>query len=183
MLYLLALLLANGRGVDASRAAGGISGAGEYQIKAAFLYNFAHLVQWSEDASGESSAVLTLGVIGEDPFGEILDYTVKKLPRGGRSFLVKRFAGLGQLEASHILFVCASESGRIDAILERARGWKVLTVGEMEGFAQRGGVINFTKVGEKIRFEINRKAAERAQLKISSRMLRIATLVEDESGR
>jgi hypothetical protein len=148
----------------------------EYEVKAAFLYNFAKFTEWPVEEEGEDPIVI--GVLGEDPFGELLDNTVRgKLVRG-RTLQIKRFDKLSEdLKGCHILFIGVSESNRIARALKYLEGARVLTVGESRTFCSVGGSINFVLDRRRVRFEISVAAAERAGLKLSSKLLKLATLV------
>ena len=148
----------------------------EYQIKAAFLYNFVKFVEWPAEAFGDDNAPIILGVLGEDPFGVALESVEGKIVRG-RELVIRRFKGVQDLDFSHILFISSSERARLTQILENLTGSSVLTVGEMAQFAELGGIINFTVRKNEIRFEINVDAAQRAGLQISSQLLRLAKVV------
>ena len=147
--------------------------ASEYEVKAAFLYNFAKFVDWPSDAF-KSGSPFVIGVVGDDPFGSDLDTTVSGKTVDNRRIEVRRFRRVGDVQSCHILFVCRSEKSRVDKILERVSGSRTLTVGDMGQFLQRGGMINFIIEDQKVRFEINSNSAERAGLKISSKLLQLA---------
>ncbi len=155
---------------------------GEYEIKAAFLYNFAKFVDWPVESFRDDSSNLTLGILGVDPFGSALD-TIKDKTVKGRKVMIKRSKNMEDLKGCHILFVSASEKGNLKQILNALRDSNVLTVSEIERFANRGGIINFIRVDNKIQFEINLEAAQRNKLKISSQLLRLARIVATESPK
>lgn len=146
----------------------------EYQIKAVFLFNFAKFVEWPEGSFKNSDAPIIITILGKDPFGEALD-ALKEKTINSRGIVVKRAPSPEHLVRSHILFVCKSERDNLPKILEVAQKWDALTVGDMKGFAQSGGMINLVKIGEKISFEINVSATDRTNLKISSKLLKLAT--------
>jgi hypothetical protein len=150
------------------------SQADEYAIKATYLYNFAKFVQWPQ---APVSAVFTIGLIGDDPFGTALDLTVKNKQARGRSLVVKRFATIEALEPCQILFVARSERRRLDEILKATSGTSVLTVGDGEEFAQKGAVIGFKLRDNRVSFVVNLAAANSAGLKISSELLGVADTV------
>ena len=152
----------------------------EYQVKAAFLYNFARFVEWPADAFPDARTPILLGILGDDPFGGALEQTVKGKTVNGRELVLRRLTRVEDLKGFHMLFVSSSEARHLPQILESLRGKCVLTVGETEGFAQAGGVINFTLEENKVHFEINLNTAERAHLKISSKLLALAKVVKDE---
>ncbi len=151
----------------------------EYRVKAAYLYNFLKFVDWPGEG-GEGSGPYIIGVVGEDPFGKELVSIGEKTVKG-RPLKIKYFKRVQELETCHILFVSVSETERIERILKRLDGMPVLTVGDVAGFAQRGGMISLVKKGKTIRFEINLEAAERSGLKISSKLLRLARIVEKQA--
>ena len=147
----------------------------EYQLKAVFLFNFAKFIEWP---GTDASEVLGLGILGDDPFGDALD-TIEGQRVGGRRLKVVRSARPQDLEACHILFVCPSEQDRLNRILSHFRGRDVLLVGDVEGFARQGGMINFYRHGSKVRFEINVDALERTSLRVSAKLLKLARLVRN----
>ncbi len=150
----------------------------EYQIKAAFLFNFARFVEWPAAAFGSSDSPLSLCVLGEDPFGSALDETVRGEKVRDRRLEVRRTSEVVDLDACQLVFVSASERSRLAEILSALGSRSVLTVGEVEEFAARGGVINFVLVDNRVRFEINPGAAKRSGLKISSELLRLGRIVD-----
>lgn len=155
----------------------------EYQLKAVFLFNFAQFVEWPPTAFPEAGAPIYIGVLGDDPFGPILEQVVRGETIHHRRLVIKRSRQLEDLKACHLLFISRSEEGQLAQILAGVAGASILTVGETEQFAHRGGVINFTLQENKIRFEINLHAAERAGLKISSKLLQLATVVGSGRGK
>jgi len=156
----------------------------EYQVKAAFVYNFAKFVEWPGDAGATDAATLIIGVIGEDPFGQTLDDTVRGKTVGGRALAIKRFTSIDDLEPCQVLFVSASLSRHLPEILSRIQGSPTLTISEEDRFAQDGGMVRLVTEDNKIRFEINVDAAERAGLRISSKLLALAQIVHgrDKGG-
>jgi YfiR/HmsC-like len=149
--------------------------ASEYQVKAAFLYNFAKFVEWP--AGGGADAPLVIGVLGKDPFGGEIDRAVEGKTVNGRRLTIKRFSSLEAYEYCHILFVSSSERNKLPQIIAAVRNSSVLTVSETDRFAHIGGIINFVTIENRIRFEINQAAAERAGLKISSKLLSLGRVV------
>jgi hypothetical protein len=148
---------------------------GEYQVKAAFLYNIAKFVQWP---GIEADEFLTLGILGEDPFGGILDELQGKRVQG-KKIAVKRFKSYKNLRKIHMLFISSNEKENLSQILQAIKGSEILLIGDTEGFAQKGVSINFFLDQQKVRFEINVDAASRAGLKISSNLLKLAKIVHD----
>ena len=146
----------------------------EYQIKAAFLYNFTKFIEWPPEAFPSPSAAIKLCVLGEDPFGDDLEQTIRGKLINGRTVVVQRFQGMQGLDGCHVLFVSTSEQRHLSQILESLKGRSVLTVGEGREFAKLGVMIFFIEEGNKIRLGIDDDAAKRAGLGISPELLRVA---------
>ena len=147
----------------------------EYHVKALFLYNFAKFVEWPNSVPADG---ICIGIVGDDPFGEVLEQTVAGKTVNGHGFTVRRLK-LEQARQCQILFVAASERRHMRAVVDAVLGSPVLTVGDMHGFAQAGGVMNFEIVGSRVRFEVNIEAADRARLKLSSKLLSLAKIVRE----
>ena len=154
----------------------------EYQVKAAYLCNFPKFIEWPASVHGDVQASITLGILGEDPFGSALTPAQGKRV-SGRKMVIKHLEKLDQLGKCHIVFVSRSEEERLSEILRKVRDWNALTISDIEGFAERGGVMGFIAMENKIHFAINVDAAERMGLKISSKLLRLAKIVQDEEKR
>jgi len=146
----------------------------EYQVKAAFLYNFVKFVDWPAEAFSDASSPLVIGIIGEDPFGGALDQAINGKSIGGRPLVVRRLKWGQDLHSCHILYISPSERKRVPQIIQSLKGASVLTVGDMEQFNQQGGIINFILEANRVRFEINSRAADQARLRISSKLLALA---------
>lgn len=171
LLALLSLLLLG----LASSAARAESVPKEYQLKAAFLYNFSKFVQWPADRFANETSPIVIAVLGPSPFGGELDRLVRERLVNGRAIEVRPIASAADISRAHIVFVPAGAEPLLDAGPLVAPG--VLTVGESEGFASRGGIIRFILVEEKVRFEIDQGSAERAGLKLSGQLLKLATVI------
>ena len=156
----------------ASAAFAQVVRAPEYSLKAAYLFNFTQFIEWPSNSFISPDAPIVIGVLGEDPFGGALDQAIKDKAVHGRSFELKRFKQIGEMRGCHVLFVCASEAGRLPEIFLAAQKGGILTVSDIDRFAERGGIINFYKE--------NNNAAERAGTKISSQLLRLGTIVREE---
>ena len=147
---------------------------GEYQVKAAFVYNFAKFVEWPSRSFPDASAPLRICVFGLDPFGDELRGVANDKVVNGRRLQVSHAADLQAARTCHILFISSSEKGQLKSILQSLRGSDALTVGDTEGFTEQGGMINLVLEKNRVQFEVNRKAAEEAGLKLSSRLLSLA---------
>lgn len=154
----------------------------EYQIKAAFLFNFAKFVKWPESTPPASGSAFAVCVLGDDSLQQTIEETIAGKTVRDKHVIVKHVAGAEAAKNCQILFVAGPdhpELGKVERSLESA---SVLTVGEANDFAERGGIINFRLENDKVRFEINPDAAKRANLEISSQLLKLATIVHDRTG-
>jgi len=149
----------------------------EFQAKSAYLFNFAKFVEWPQQAFKTTNSPIRICVLGRDLFVKALDETVSGKAVQGRPFVVHQLSNPPSVIACHILFVDASERKRFLTLVEELRVASVLTVGEAPGFISDGGVINLKTVNGRIAVEINVTAAERVNLRISSRLLSIARIV------
>ncbi len=149
----------------------------EFQIKAAFLYNFAQFVSWPRESFAGPESPLIIGVLGLDPFGPFLDELVQGERVDGRPLIVRRFRDVDELGPCHVLFVSGSEGRQIDAIADRLRGHSVLTVCDWEEYARQGAIVWFVMERNRVRLRINLDAAKTAGLTISSKLLRSAETV------
>jgi hypothetical protein len=146
----------------------------EYQLKGAFLLNFARYTEWPDGAFATPSSPLRICVPAPNPFGTALEQLADGETVGAHPVAVRVFATLQGLTGCHLVFVPRSLGERTEALLTNTRGAPVLTVGESPGFTQAGGIINLVNVDGRIRFEINAAAARDKGLDISSRLLALS---------
>ncbi len=151
----------------------------EYRVKLAFLYNFAQFVQWPTDAFPGPSGPLTICVAGEDPFKGEPEQGLSHRATGTHPLTVRRLKPEEDPRACQMIFVRSTEKKVVPRIFSAIKGSSTLTVGESKGFAERGGIINLTLQENKLHFEINIDAANQTRLKISSKLLALATIVKD----
>ena len=146
----------------------------EYQVKALFLYNFVKFVEWP--ASSEvQGAPYTLCVLGKDPFEGQLERAVEGKIFNGHPLATRRINDTREAYSCQILFISASEVGRGSEIVRILANWSVLTVGDSDKLWGQGVMINLLMDGQKVHFRVNQDAAERAFLKISSKLLQLGT--------
>lgn len=169
LLMVLAAILCQDR--PAARA------ADEYPVKAAFISHFAEFVEWPADAFSNPKAPLEIGVLGADPFHGALERAIAGKTVGGHPLVVRHFSSIDDLEPCHILFIAAERQDDFAAAQQRMGNHAVLTVAEWESFPSNGGVIRLFTDGNHIRFDINRGAAERARLRISAKLLKLARAI------
>jgi uncharacterized protein DUF4154 len=150
----------------------------EYQVKAAYLFNFLKFVEFPSEAFADPLAPMVIGVVGEDPFGSALPQVVIGKTVQGRDLVVRLYRPGEELRGAHLLFISASERKRIPMILSSLHGTSVLTVSDAVGFVDAGGMIQFLKENDRVRFAINVDATNQAKLKMSSKLLSLAKVVD-----
>jgi hypothetical protein len=156
-------------------AVAGQAPPGEYEVKAAFVYNILKFVEWPTSPVDDADRI-HLCVVGEvpesAPFDELDGQDVM-----GKKLTIRHLTTLANVRECHVLFIASSEDGRLSGIMNALKGASTLTVGDTEGFTQRGVVINFYMEQKRVRFDINAQAARHAGLKISSKLLKLAGTV------
>jgi hypothetical protein len=152
----------------------------EYQLKAAFLFNFTRFINWPPESTSNSPGSFYFCVTRLTPLGPALERFIQGKKVYGRKPELNYISNAHHLAGCHVLFVSQSEQQSIPGILHAVAGESVLTVGETKNFASRGGMIEFLIVANKLRFEINLQAARRARLEISSQLLKLAVIVHEE---
>lgn len=159
-----------------------VSVSKEYQIKAAFLYNFTRFIEWPPRRFADAASPVVIGVLGSNPFGDELEKIVKGRNAHGRPIVVRTIATLDEINSVHLLFVPVyNEKWLMTLNRGLLRSSAVLTVGESPQFIERGGIISFTVNEDKVRFEIDPTTAHEADLKISSQLLKLATTVRNKT--
>lgn len=153
----------------------------EYQVKAAFLFNFAKFIDWPPSSYTSPQAPFAVCVLGDDPFGPVLDNTLAGKSLGSHSVIARRIRDIAEARRCQIVFVSSSESRHYGDVVEGVRGAGVLLVGETDGFASAGGAIEFTLESNHVRFAINPDAAQRERLTLSSKLLMLAHIVHDNA--
>lgn len=149
----------------------------EYLIKAAYLYNFAMFVNWPPRAFASPDSPIVVGIVGRDPFGWALDQTVENKRINKRRITIERLQPHQDLTHCQILFVDQSEGARVADLAQRLHDLPILIVDDAVDGGGRGGAIDFVVDDNRVGFEINRNAAKRAGLTISSKMLGLARAV------
>jgi hypothetical protein len=149
----------------------------EQQVKAAFLFKLAQFVEWPAAAFADAQRPIVIGVLGQDPFGKVLDDIVDGEMVAGRPLVVQRFTRVEDVMTCHILFVGASERSSYPRIFSALKGRPILTVGDAAGFAASGGMIAFASEQNHVVLRVNLRAARAAKLTISSNILRASTIV------
>jgi hypothetical protein len=167
-------LLAAGFGLNVVR---GQEVSHEYPLKAVFLLNFAEFTDWPTNAFDAPDSPFVIGILGDDPFGALLDDAVQNERINGRKFVVERYHRVEDIKTCHILFISQSETRRLDKIVADLKGKPVLTVSEIENSAYHGVCVRLITENNKIRLRINTDSLKEANLVMSSRLLRVAQIV------
>src|SRR6478736_460717 len=168
------LILGLGLLVTSPLARGQASQPSESQLKAAFLYNFAKFTDWPSNAFTSTETPFVIGILGDNPFGKDLEQTIAGKKISEHPMTIRMFRTMTGITNCHLLFINPAEKASFPKVMETLRGSAVLTVSEADDFIAAGGMINFVKQANKIRFQINDETAKDARLKISSRLLGLA---------
>jgi hypothetical protein len=151
---------------------------GEYRVKAAFLYNFLKFIEWPAN----NDPGLTVCILGEDPFGNDIDALLNETV-SNRKLSVSYVSDYEVLKKCNLVFISHSEADYLAEIIKTAREYRIVTVGDTEGFADQGVMLNFYLQENKVRFEINKDAADRSGIRISSKLLNLAKIVSHNQKR
>jgi hypothetical protein len=147
----------------------------EYEVKAAFIYNFLKFVEWPDKAFATTGSSLNICIVGDDPFGNAIKiYEGEKVRNKYIAIKNTPFQGI---KNCHVVFISRSEAEHLPHILKAIRGLHILSIGDTDTFEQEGVIINFSIVQQKVRFEIDVKAARRSGLSVSSKLLSLARTV------
>ena len=151
--------------------------ASEYQTKAAYLFSFAKFVKWPADSPATRGSDFEICVLGEDPFGGNLDAAVSGKKLDGLPVAVRRLVDVAESKTCRVIFISRSEEAHLAALLATLGPSESLTVSDIPGFSQLGGMIEFVPEGSRVRFGINLDSARHSRLHVSSQLLKIATQV------
>ena len=158
-------------------AGASVESASEYEVKAAFIFNFAKFTTWPSQDDREGP--LRLCVAGRDPFGEVLESTIGQKTVRGRGFSIERHALADDLSGCEIVFLGGGDGEERKDLLEGLRGQPILTVGESDSFASEGGMVGFFEKKRRVRFAVNVDATARSDIKVSSKLLQLASVIRE----
>jgi hypothetical protein len=179
--YALVLIVVTAALLPASAASAQSAGASEYEVKAAYLLNFARFVEWPADVLPANSP-LDIVIVGDDPFGRSLEGALQGKMVNGHPVRLRRLRWDAVLSTYQIVFISASEEPHLDQILRYLGRSSVLTVSDIDRFSLRGGVIELVMVGNRVRFDINREPAATARLGISSKLFNVARAIHEKGA-
>jgi hypothetical protein len=150
----------------------------EYLVKAVFLEKFTHFVDWPSMVEiGDTSKPFVIGVLGDNPFEFGLNHLFDNQKIRNKNVEIRYFQDINQIDACHLLFISRSEKSKIASVLRQIKNKPILTVSDLESYSGVGVIINLIVVGNKIRFEIDEKAALESGLHISYLLLKEAIVV------
>lgn len=153
----------------------------EHLIKAAYLYNFAKFVQWPDIAFNSSQTPFKIAVVGDVEFESALS-EIENKTINSRKIVLDQLEATNGLDNYHLVFLSRSLDDKIDQIVSQLAGKAVLTISDVNNFSRMGGIIHLYEMDHKIRFNVNMEAADRNQLKISSKLLKLARVVERQTS-
>jgi hypothetical protein len=153
---------------------------GEYDVKAAFLFNFTKFVEWPENSFDDARTPIVIGIIGDDPFGDSLVEIIAGQKAQGRNIVIREQHFGEDLRHCHILFISTSERRRSAQILASVHDASVLTVSDIDGFAEAGGAIQFVLQENRVRFVVNLDAAKNSKLRVSAKLLALARVINQK---
>lgn len=172
------LAVGEGRGQTPPKVQAVVNSPSHVDLEAVFLYHFTQFVEWPPSAFPSTNSPLVIGLLGEHPVAGVLDGVVRGETVKGRPIVVRRLSRLDEMDECHLLFVSASMERQVGRILQQLRGRPILSVSDIDGYAARGGSIEFVTESKKIRLRINADTARAANLNISSKLLRLAEVVK-----
>lgn len=153
----------------------------EYEVKAAYIFNFTKFITWPNDTFDNSNAPYVLGIYGNDPFGSIIKKIIGTRESNGRKWIVKYYNRPEQIRQCHILFITDIQNSELNRLIKYLDEKPILSIGdEVQNFCQHGGMINFTPKNAAKRFEINHKVAQNANLSISAKLLMLSKIISTD---
>lgn len=155
------------------------SGA-DYKLKAAYIYQFTKFVRWPDAAYENNQTPIKICVLGKSPFGKSLDTFSSRVSQN-KSLSVEHLQSIKNIEQCHAVYICQSERKKLPKILEVIKRVPVLSISDMNDFAERGGMIGFKPKNRKVGIVINVNAAQMAGIKISSKLLEVSTVIDHDA--
>ncbi|HKC68067.1 MAG TPA: YfiR family protein [Bacteroidia bacterium] len=152
----------------------------EYQVKAAFVFNFTQFVEWSSQSFTTPQTSAVIGILGKDPFGNYLQETITGETINKHPLVIQHFNSVDDVNNCQVLFINISDKNQLRAILQKLKGKNILTISDVNGFAKMGGIVRLYTKDDKINIQINLEAAKEENLLISSKLLKLAEIVTTE---
>lgn len=155
----------------------------EALVKAAFLFHFVEFVDWPDTVRIQPGSTIRVGILGEDPFGETIDQVFAEPSSDGHRFEIVRASDPSELADCRVVYVALDDAATVRDVIDAFESGSVLTIAHREGFATEGGHVNFFVEDDRLRFEVNLEAVQDAGLRLSSRLLKLARIVDPAPGR
>jgi hypothetical protein len=152
----------------------------EYQVKAAFLFNFTQFVEWPAQSFTAPQTPAVIGILGKDPFGNYLEETIVGESINKHPLIIRHFNNVDEITNCQILFIDISDKNQLHLIIEKLKGKNILTVSDANEFAKLGGMVRFYIKDDKINIQINYDAAKKENLVISSKLLKLVEIVKTD---
>jgi len=152
----------------------------EYQVKAAFLFNFTQFVEWPPQAFSTPQSPAVIGILGKDPFGTYLEETITGETINKHPLTIQHFTDVDEVTNCEILFINISDKNKLQLIIEKLKGKNILTVSDVNGFAKFGGMVRLYTKDDKINIQINLEATKEENLVISSKLLKLAEIIKTD---
>lgn len=156
------------------------SSTSEYELKAAFLFNFTQFVNWPASSFSSPQSPMVIGIIGKDPFGSYLEQAIKGENVNGHPIIVQHYSSVEDINSCQILFINVNDKKKLTQIVTGLNKKNILTVGDKSDFLERGGMIKFLNKNNKIKLQVNLSATKEANLIISSKLLRLVDIVDSK---
>jgi len=153
----------------------------EYQVKAAFLFNFTQFVEWPESSFSNSQIPAVIGILGKDPFGNYLQDMIAGEAINHHPLLIKHFSSVEEVANCHIVFINISDKKTLQAIIDKLKGKTILTVSDASRFSKLGGMIQLSTRDDKVTIEINLNAIKAENLVVSSKLLKLSQIVSTDN--
>ncbi len=162
------------------RSSNSVDPTTEYQLKAVFLFNFAQFVIWPDKSFENEKDPFVIGILGENPYGSFLDETIRGESVNGHRIVVRRYSNIQDIKTCHILYINLKNQDELEEVIAKVKNRNILTVGDSDKLTQLGGIISFFITNNKVGIKINLESVNATELSISSKLLRLATIVKSK---
>lgn len=152
----------------------------EYQIKAAFLFNFTQFVEWPAGSFPTIQSRAVIGILGANPFGNYLEETIAGESINKHPLVIQHFNSVDDITNCQVLFINIQDKDQLQTIIEKLKGKNILTISDANGFSKLGGMIRLYTKNDKINIQVNLEAAKAEDLIISSKLLKLAEIVKTD---
>jgi hypothetical protein len=145
-----------------------------HEVYSMMMWNFTKYVQWPDHESGGE---FVIGVVGSNDVYKTLSSWYAGKPKGSKTYVIKMFKSVSEITDCHVIYIDKSKSGDFASISEKVKGKKTLLITDKNGLGEKGSAINFKTVDNKLKFELNQKAMEASNLKVSGALTSMAILI------